>query len=172
MSRDVAPLPGYPEPYALLCAVLQDGTTEWRMELDQDLEPEAVVWQPHPGLHSVGGCLLHIAAVEVFWFEQYVLGLPRNEEETKILLDAETDVDSWQWPDPPREPISWYFDLHDRIRSRTLEGIKHWPAADQPIGFRDGNSRTPRWVFGHVIQHEAYHGGQAVLLQRLWELSR
>ncbi len=29
-------------------------------------------------------------------------------------------------------------------------------------------SRKLPWVLGHVIQHETYHGGQAVLLSRLW----
>ena len=45
MLIDAEPLPGYQEPYGLLCAILQDGTNEWRWELDQDLSEDAVVWQ-------------------------------------------------------------------------------------------------------------------------------
>ena len=37
MLVDAEPLPGYQEPYGLLCAILQDGTNEWRWELDQNL---------------------------------------------------------------------------------------------------------------------------------------
>jgi uncharacterized damage-inducible protein DinB len=29
-----------------------------------------------------------------------------------------------------------------------------------------------RWVLGHVIQHEAYHGGQIVMLHDLWKRSQ
>lgn len=171
MLSDATPIAGLPAPYDLLGAILQDGTKEWRWEIDPDLPDEAVVWQPKPGLHSIGGCILHIAAVEVYWFERFVLGRPGDPEERKLLLAVETDVDAWSWPDPPRQPLRWYFDLHDRIRARILEGIKVWPAPDTLIT-RGERQATARWVFGHVIQHEAYHGGQAVLLMRLWQLAK
>ena len=166
---DVPPLPGYPEPYGLLCAILQDATNEWRWELDPNLSEDATVWQPYPGLHSIGGCILHIAAVEVFWFERFALGETPDPEERKLLMADQTVVDEWRWPEPPRQPLSWYFELHDRIRARTLESVRRWPPAETAIEW-DGRPRTLRWAMGHVIQHEAYHGGQAVLLNRLWEM--
>ena len=168
MVIDAKPLPGSEEPYGLLCAILQDGTNEWRMELDPNLSEEAVVWQAYPGGHSIGGIILHIAFVEAYWFERFALDLPYDLEEVKLTMAQETDVDNWSWPEPPRQPLSWYFELHDRIRARTLESIKKWPSADTAIEKEPGDSRTLRWVFGHVIQHESYHGGQAVLLNRLW----
>lgn len=167
--NDVAPLPGYREPYGLLAAVLQDGTNEWRWEMDQDLPAEAMVWQAYPGGHSIGGCILHNVAVEVYWFEQYVLDRVFDPEEKRLLQWDDTNVDEWRWATPHHEPLSWYFALMDRFRARTLESIRDWPAPDVPISYDGGKARTPRWVFGHVIQHEAYHGGQAVLLQRLWQ---
>lgn len=169
MLIDAKPLPGYPEPYGLLCAILQDGTNEWRWEYEKDLSEDAMVWQPHPGMHSIGGIILHIVAVEIFWFEKFVLDVQDDPEERKLLLADETDVDEWTWPIPPEKPMSWYFELHDRVRARTLESIKRWPPADTEKTLH-GNPRTMRWVLGHVIQHEAYHGGQAVLLHRLWQL--
>lgn len=168
MLVDAKPLPDYQEPYGLLCAILQDGTNEWRLELDPKLSEDAIVWQPYPGAHSLGGVVMHIMAVEVFWFERFVLDLPSDPEELKLTLAEETDVDEGRWPEPPRKPLSWYFEQHDRIRSRTLESIKQWPASDTSKVLH-GNPRTCRWVLGHVIQHEAYHGGQAVLLQELWK---
>lgn len=171
MLVDAEPLPGYQEPYGLLCAILQDGTNEWRWELDPDLSEDAVVWQPYPGTHSIGAILLHIVGVEIFWFERFALGLPADPEERKLTMAEEIDVDAWSWPAPPRKPLSWYFEQHDRVRARTLESIKEWPAADTSRDW-DGKPRTMRWVLGHVIQHEAYHGGQAVLLNRLWQLAR
>jgi uncharacterized damage-inducible protein DinB len=167
MRIDAEPLPGYPEPYGLLCAILLDGTREWRAELDSDLSTDAVVWRPHPGGPSIGAIFLHIMSVEVSWFERFVLGLPADPDERRLLMTDEIDVDEGRWPDPPRQPIQWYFDRHDGIRARTLEGIKQWPDADATRD-RGGNPHTMRWVLGHVIQHEAYHGGQAVLLNTLY----
>ncbi|RYG45473.1 DinB family protein [bacterium] len=171
MFVDAEPLPGYQEPYGLLCAILQDGTREWRWELDPDLNENAVVWQPYPGAHSIGAILLHIVNTEVFWLEEFALDRTDDPEERRVRLADQIDVDNWQWPEPPRQPISWYFDLHDRVRARTLESIKSWPS---PESARDlhGHPRTMRWVLGHVIQHESYHGGQAVLLSRLWAMRK
>ena len=169
MIIDAKPLEGCPEPYGLLAAILQDGTNEWRWEMDQNLSEDAIVWQPYVGMHSIGAIILHIVAVEIYWFEQFVLQLPIDEEERKLTMADEFDVDAWQWPEPPRKPLSWYFELQDRIRARTLEGLKTWPPPDS-LHEHHGRKVSARWVFGHVIQHESYHGGQAVLLNRLWEL--
>lgn len=169
MLIDANPLPGYQDPYGLLCAILQDGTKEWRAELDPNLGEAAVIRQPAPGMHSIGAIMLHIIAVEIFWFEKVALDLPYDPEEMKRLMWDDTDVDEWRWPAPHKKPISWYFDLHDEVRARTLEGIKKWPPADTVRG-NEERSCTLRWILGHVIQHEAYHGGQAVLLNGLWRV--
>ena len=97
------------------------------------------------------------------------LGETPDPEERKLLMADQTVVDEWRWPEPPHQPLSWYFELHDRIRARTLESVRRWPPAETAIEW-DGRPRTLRWVMGHVIQHEAYHGGQAVLLSRLWDM--
>jgi len=169
MIRDIEPLAGYKEPYGLLAALLQDGTEEWRAELDDELSEEIMIWQPYAGMHSIGAIILHIINIEVVWFERFVLDLPANPEERTLLMANETDVDEWSWPIPPRKPLSWYYELQDSIRARTLEGIKQWPDAET-MKDCDGEPRSLRWVIGHVIQHESYHGGQAVLLSRLKEL--
>ena len=171
MLIDVKPLPGYQEPYGLLCAILQDGTREWRWEIDPGLSPEAIVWQPYPGAHSIGAVIFHMIGAEVFWFERFALGREADPEEQRLIMAGEMDIDAWRWPSPPRQPLSWYFDLQDRIRARTLESIKRWPSPETS-NEHHGDQKTMRYVLGHVIQHEAYHAGQAVLLSRLWQLSK
>jgi uncharacterized damage-inducible protein DinB len=165
---DAKPLEGYQDPYGLLCAILQDGTREWRWEMDPELPAEAVVWQPHPNGHSIGALMFHIVTAEVFWFEQVVLQREIDKTERKLLMVDELDAETPTWPIPPRQPLSWYFDLHDRIRARTLAAVREWLDPETVLPHH-GRGVTPRWILGHVIQHEAYHGGQAVLLQSLWK---
>ncbi len=169
MSRVIEPLPGYSEPYGLLAAVLLDGTNEWRWEVDQELGPDATTWRARPVGASIGAVFLHIISVEVFWFEQIALGRAMTAEERKQFMVDEIDVDEGRWPDPPAQPISWYFALHDKIRARTLESIREWPPASDVIAWEGRPDRNRTWVLGHVIQHEAYHGGQIVLLCDLWQ---
>jgi uncharacterized damage-inducible protein DinB len=168
MIRDVAPLPGYPEPYGLLCATLQDATAEWRGELPDDVPREAVVWRARLGGPSIGAIALHMIQAEISWMESFALRRAISDEDKRLLLWDEIIVDESRWPDPPNEPLNWYFDLHDRYRTRTLQAVREWPSAETVRESRSGNGCSLRWVLGHIIQHEAYHGGQIVMLHDLW----
>ena len=166
---DVAPLAGCQPDLGLLAAVLEDGTREWREELEGVTE-DAIVWQPFPGGHSIGGLLFHIIEAEAFWVEMVCMGLPENEALFKELMSEQIKQYEVRWPTPPRKPISYYFELQDQVRATTLEHIASLcdPAA---VKSRTDYDVTVRWVLGHVIQHEAYHGGQIILLNEMFKRS-
>lgn len=165
--EDIAPLPGYHPEIGLLLAALRDSTREWRENLG---EPpiEAIVWQPAPGAHSIGALLLHIADVELFWFESFVGGSPPNPEDLKMLMSEEVRQYEGAWPQPPARPIEWYYDLLDRYRERAWKALEGVPS-DRFFADGDEFETSLRWVVSHVVQHDAYHGGQAVLLHELWK---
>lgn len=167
-TTDLQELKHLQEPYGVLCGVLLDGTREWRGELDPELPPEAISWQPHPGGHSIGAIILHIADVESFWFERVLMGLPANPEQDKLLMSEETQVNAGQWPAVDPRPIEAYLAFHDTVRERTLRAVSSWPASDAIREYK-GELFSARWIMGHVIQHESYHGGQAILLQEMWK---
>ncbi|OGF56917.1 MAG: hypothetical protein A2Z21_07395 [Candidatus Fraserbacteria bacterium RBG_16_55_9] len=164
---DVKPAKGTDPQLGMLTAMLEDGTREWREELGE-VPDDAVVWQPFPNGHSIGAILLHIADVEVHWIETVAAGKPRSPEELKLFLSDETDQEAVQWPKPPARPLLYYFELHNGVRQRTLKTLKQFNNPEQISARqrRDGSSWefTLRWILHHVITHEAYHGGQAVLL--------
>ncbi|HEY3779432.1 MAG TPA: DinB family protein [Fimbriimonadaceae bacterium] len=162
---DIAPLPVYPEPYATLLSTLQDSSREWRDELGEPT-PELIVWQPYPKGYSIGGVLLHIAEVEAYWFEEFCLGRTISPEEAQTYMSAEIDQYNGSWPSPPKEPISYYYDLLDKVRARTLETFKNFPGPEV-VHEREWETTTMRWVVAHVIGHDSYHGGQAVLLHEM-----
>ena len=162
---DVTPVEGLNVEIGLLLAMLDDNTQEWREELG-DVPEETMVWQPAPDMHSVGALILHIADVEAYWLYQIAAGGERSEEELRRLLSEETQQYAAQWPAPPTQPLSWYYAQHDAIRERTHQTVR---TLNDPIhtGSRRDKDYTLRWLLHHVITHEAYHGGQAVLLSLL-----
>lgn len=171
MSRfyDVEPLHGYPTEYGLLVAALQDGTRKWREEIGE-VNDDAVIWQPVKNGHSIGGIILHMIDVEAFWIETAALGRDRDPEEVKELLSEEIDQYAFNWVVPPHKPLAYYLDLQDKVRERTLESIKSFPEPTTQVSFDQGNFIvTLRWILSHVVNHEAYHGGQAVMLKSMWE---
>ena len=163
---DLPTLPGMHPEYGLKASMLADATREWREYL-VDVEPEALVYQPFPGGHSMGAVMLHMADVEAYWIENFLLGLDRDPAELKEFLSEETKQDEVDWPTPPLKPLSYYFDLQDRVRERTLRNLAKLP---EP-GFRKDRreyTATAGWVVNHVIGHESYHGGQVVLLHEIY----
>lgn len=166
---DVEPASGYPVEYGLLVSTLQDGTREWREELG-DVTEDALVWQPYRNGHSIGAIILHMIDVEAFWVETAALGRERSSDELEELLSAETDQYSFNWVVPPRKPLSYYLELQDKVRTRTLESIRSFPDPATVIDREHWtSSMTVRWILNHVVAHEAYHGGQAVILKTLFE---
>jgi uncharacterized damage-inducible protein DinB len=167
MRFDVAPLEGYDPQIGLLIASLQDSTREWRDEIGA-VPDEAVTWQAFPGGHSIGGLIMHMIDAEAWWFETICCGKERSKEELEEVLSEETDQDSFIWPKPPEKPMSWYFELQDRYRARSLESLRELDPATEVTIPNYPHVFTVRWVLAHVVEHDSYHGGQAVLLNAIW----
>ena len=151
----------------LLASMLEDGTREWREELGS-VTQEQISFQVRPGSYSIGTLLLHIAEVEAWWIEQVAAKRELSSEFLKKVLSEETLVDKGLWPSPPREPFEWYISLLDTVREQSLKTIAE--LNDPMISGRLerwNSEHTFRWILHHVLTHEAYHGGQAVLVKSL-----
>jgi uncharacterized damage-inducible protein DinB len=163
---DVEPLPGHYPEIGLMLSAIQDSTREWRGELG-DVSEDAIVWLSADNGHSIGALLLHMIDTESYWFEQFCAGAERDPEEVKLLMSDAVLQDDAQWPVPPRKPLSWYYDLQDQIRERSFEALK---GIDPERKYRkDFYACTLRWVVAHVLEHDSYTGGQAVLVHEIWK---
>ena len=166
---DIPPVEGHDPQIGLLLAALNDSTREWRENLGTPTV-EAMTWQSVPNGHSIGALLLHIIDCEAYWLETFVAGQSRPEGEEALLLCHETKQDDALWPVPPSKPLEWYFELHDKIRQRVFDAVR---GIDPTKTYGEGEfSCTFRWVVAHLVEHDSYHGGQAVLLHEEWKKSQ
>lgn len=168
MSRsfDVSPVAGYEPTYGLMLAMLQDGTREWREELEQ-IDVDTILWQPNPGAYSIGGLMLHMAECEVYWIEQFCLDKEPSPADEELFLSKEIDQYAGKWPQPPREPLSYYYGILDDVRVRTFRAVKDMPPPDV-MKSRGNDQFSMAWVLSHIIGHDSYHGGQIVMLNELY----
>ena len=152
---------------ALLFGALQDSTREWRENLGE-VNPAAMVWQPYPDGPSVGGVLLHMAAAETYWFSKFVERNELDASDPAIGCDNVMDQFAVQWPTPPSEPLTWYLEILARHREWTLQSLVRNP---DPTSLHPCSHTqiTLRWILSHIVQHDSYHGGQAVLLHEMWK---
>ena len=163
---ELMPLPQITSPeLALLAAALVEGRREWREEMQNvPVTREALEFRLRPDGHSAAAALAHIAFVEMHWMSR--LGCPCTPADGHRFNAHLTRVNEGIWAETEGDHagiLAW----QDEIRSRTLACLISLEA-DQVTEFRDEQpDYTAAWVMNHLIGHEAYHAGQAVLLASL-----
>lgn len=137
-------------------------------------------WQPRRGANSIGMLLAHNAVVEAYWM--LVAGEAFTPERLEELLGMGIDGDGIPLAPggvPPRHlkgrSLAWYRALHDRARAFTSAQVARWKPADLDRVVRRRMRRANafhecnrRWLLYHVLEHQAGHYGQMLLLRHLF----
>jgi uncharacterized damage-inducible protein DinB len=153
------------------------GMEEVRSQLVEAVKdiPDGMIGKPaFLGAHSIGALVLHIGEAEWFWMQMVVAGHQLTEEIKKApYWDILDDVDA-----VARNGYTAAFCLAeaDKIRNQTrdvlfsfsdkdLDRIIIYERPDKPT------EHNLRWILHHLIDHEAQHKGQILMLKRLMALS-
>jgi uncharacterized damage-inducible protein DinB len=123
-----------------------------------------------PGAHSVGALVLHIGEAEWFWMQCVVSGHKLNDEDRRAPF-----WDALKEPDRvANHAYSAEFCLHqaDAVREQTRSVLASFNDGDLNRIFTfDWHDKTQeqdlRWILHHLIDHEAQHKGQILMLKRL-----
>ena len=125
-----------------------------------------------PEAHSIGGLVLHIGEAEWWWMQCVVSGRPATDAEGQPYWDI--------LEEPQRVPEKGYsaqfcLDEIAAIREQTLSVLAKFgdEALEQIITFeRDGKLQeySLRWILHHLIDHEAQHKGQILMMKRMMGL--
>lgn len=155
-----------------------DDLSRRRGEAFHDVTAAELEWQLRPGMNTIGMLLAHMAIVEVVWMDIGPLGLA--EPRVEGVLGLGRDDDGMPLPEGATSPallrgkdLAWYEGLFTRARAHTKEVAAGLTDADldrQLTRTRpDGSQRTfnLRWVLHHLVEHDAGHYGQALLLRHL-----
>lgn len=145
---------------------LVDSTREWRENLGE-VAPEAVYWQPFHNGYSIGALMLHMVSCELWWIDHVSLGRPLPQGYFPMEFDATIRQDEGVWPTPPQEPLEWYYHLQNEARGRVLKSLTELADANR-VCYRKEESFTVRWILAHVLEHDSYTGGQAVMLHQIY----
>lgn len=136
--------------------------------------PDDLIGKPaFLGAHSIGGLLLHIGEAEWFWMQMVVSCHQLTEEDQKApYWDILDDVEA-----VARNGYSTEFCLKEieKIRNQTRDVLFSYNDKDleRVITFERRGETTEynlRWILHHLIDHEAQHKGQILMLKRLMAL--
>ena len=174
----MAPLPEFRSREAGSFLAQLDDQLRLLRERTRDLTPEDLMWQPAPGMNTIGMLLAHLAIVEVWW-TKVVIESDKTPEVLSVLGIGEDDDGLPIAENAPPFPLlngkdlAFYDDLLDRGRAYFKKVTEGRPDDDMEREFTrerpDGSQRVlnVRWYYYHVLEHFAGHFGQILLLMHL-----
>jgi len=122
------------------------------------------------GAHSIGALVLHIGEAEWYWMQCVVSGQRVSREiRSTPYWDVLKDPESFS-----AKGYSAEFCLNEigKLREQTRETLASFNDADLENIFSierrgETHERSLRWILHHLIDHEAQHKGQILMLKRL-----
>ena len=158
---EIKPTEGYTPQIGIMVNMLEDLKERITANV-QDIDQAQTDYLFDEKANSIGAIVMHIIATESYYQVETLEGRQWTAEEAAL----------WNLPgglgDESREkikgkPISYYLDLWEEVRQKTLEGLKTkddvWFAASVDDGI------NIHWVWFHVLEHTAAHMGQIDLVK-------
>ena len=169
-QQTLEPVAGFSKQIGFFLAGMEEVRAQLR-EAVSDLSNEEVSAKLMPGAHSISQLILHCGEAEWWWIHTVVAERKLDEEEAKreahwdVLLDDDFAAKNYS--------AGFCIKEIDRISSKGRELLKDLQDHElgRYFGFEkdDGTriEKTLRWILHHLIDHEAQHKGQILMIKRL-----
>ncbi len=171
ITRIDLPDPGSQDPEVGLFHRMQQELRQRLISAAAELTPSQLAWVPEKDGNSIGMLLLHIVEAELFWIQYVCIGQELTEEQKEQYR-----TELFGNPDAPplvEHPTAWFVERLDESRAITEEF--HTTLSDAKLEeckhFVDNEDReyefTIRWILFHLLEHEAGHRAQILVLRRM-----
>ncbi|HXD33451.1 MAG TPA: DinB family protein [Pyrinomonadaceae bacterium] len=168
-ERIIRPINGFSRDIGYYLAGMEEVRAQLR-EAVLEISSEDIGRLAIPDAHSIGGLVLHIGEAEWWWMNCVISGREVTQE---IATASFWDV----LEEPERVSQRGYsaqfcLDEIEKIRDQTRALLATFDdnRMDEVFAFeRKGktNELSLRWILHHLIDHEAQHKGQILMLKRL-----
>ncbi|WP_347550752.1 DinB family protein [Pseudalkalibacillus hwajinpoensis] len=118
---------------------------------------------------TVGAYLLHIAQIELWWVKNALMGEVVTEEEKKHYYFQEKQIISA----PDDKELSWFQARLAEVRELTrsfynnLSDVEYRKPGPEVMMNGESHAYSPEWIISHLVDHEAYHRGQAAMVLKM-----
>lgn len=158
---EINPEAGYSPQIGYVVAMLED--LKGRItDSVRDLDQEQTDFLFDADANSIGALIMHLAANEAYYQVETLEGRTWTDEEAALWMPA-GGLGPKAREQYRGKPISYYLDLWDTVRAKTLAGLKEkddaWFAKNNDEGVNN------HWVWFHVMEHSANHMGQIELVK-------
>lgn len=166
---DLLPAEGFTPGIGYFVSGLEDVRVQLR-EAVSSLSEEQVGARAVTGAHPIGALVLHIGEAEWWWIQCNIAGGEMTDDDRRMAhWDVLDDPDGFA---AKGYSAQYCLDAVDGISARTREYLKTLTDEDLDRIFsfekRDKTIEVSlRWTLHHLIDHEAQHKGQILMLKRL-----
>lgn len=168
----IRPEPQLPETIAVWIWALQDTRTRTK-QIVEDLAQAHLDYLPDGLANSIGTLLYHLAATEISWLYEGVLG--KEGQQLPVDLQQYFAPGFWVSEQDRRlvpilgKPLVEHLHLLDYVRDLLLKSYQTMSPEDfrRPRRYEPYDV-TPEWVLYHLTRHEAGHQAQMLILKRLY----
>ncbi len=165
------PTPNFSREIGLFLSGLEKVRKQWR-EAVENLSKEELARKIFPDVQPIGTLILHIAEAEYFWIQTIIHGEEMTEE-IKDLLHWDMWFDDFASKDlDSRYCLNAVEKVHELSR-RVLAQLSDDDLEKTFVRDREDRKShySLRWILLHLIEHEATHKGQIMMLKRLFSQS-
>lgn len=165
----LAPAPGVAPGMGFLLAGMDEVRGQLR-EAVEEMSDEEIARRAVRGAHSIGALVLHIGEAEWWWMNCVIQGHKLTDEDRRqpywdVLKNASGFA-------AKNYSASYCLDTIDGIREETRRFLASLGDGNlENIYSHTRGERTMeaslRWILHHLIDHEAQHKGQILMLKRL-----
>ena len=123
-------------------------------------------WQPTVCANTIGTLLYHIALIEADWLYSEILERPIPED-LKAILHLDDRESNGELTSVRDETANQHEHRLARVRENLLQALVSMTLTEfRRIRHLPDYDVTPEWVVLHLMQHEAEHRGQIVVLRK------
>lgn len=168
-KHSLSPVAGFAPGIGFSLAALEEVREQLR-EAVKDMSDEDIARRAAPGTHTIGALTLHIGEAEWWWMNCVVQGDQVTDEiRHKPYWDVLEDPDAFA---AKNYSASFCLDTIDAIRAETRSFLASLTDDDLENVYRHTRGErimevTLRWILHHLVDHEAQHKGQILMLKRL-----
>lgn len=150
------PVKGYSEQIGLMVFMLEDLRLRITDQV-KDLNLTETDYLYDGDANSIGALIMHLISTEVYYQTETLTPTEWSAEELRLLGMA-GELNEKTKKSLTGKPIHYYLDLWEKVRARSLDGLKEKDDAwflseiDEGINYQ--------YVWYHVMEHSANHMGQ------------
>lgn len=158
---EINPAEGYTPHIGAMVSMLEDIKSRITAQV-QDLNQAQTDFLFDDNANSIGSLIMHLAATEAYYQVETLEGRPWDASE-EAFWSTSIELGDASRAALKDKPISYYLNIWDDVRQKTLEGLKE--KDDDWFASSVDENMNYHFAWYHILEHQANHMGQIALVK-------